>query len=114
MPYECDSSGQHIASQYHIMARLDEEDGVVSQQPFSQAVVSHAQAFRRNGKFFNDPVHGHIRLVSPCLLQHIASGSAQQRLHAGCGTTFSAKHGMPCRAAMRAVWRSGHCPSIAR
>ena len=52
------------------MARImDEEDCAVSQQPFSQAVVSHAQALRRNGKFFNDPVHGHIRLVSPWLLQ---------------------------------------------
>ncbi len=47
----------------------------MSQQPFSQAVVSHAQALRRNGKFFNDPVHGHIRLVSPWLLHHICSPS---------------------------------------
>ena len=72
----------------------------MSQQPFSQAVVSHAQALRRNGKFFNDPVHGHIRLVSPGLLQIIAPGLAQQWLHAGSGTTFSAKHGMPCHAAI--------------
>ena len=64
----------------------------MSQQPFSQAVVSHAQAFRRNGKFFNDPVHGHIRLVSPGLLHSSAKAACWQRHPLLC----QAWHALPC------------------